>query len=124
MVMSKKRSASDVKNMHERDIKPEIGTMKAKDVTAHHVSKIVSKIVARDAITLSKRTASYINAAFKFGKKIKTNSRWVNHPGLPDFHLEHHQPFEIEHDEDDESHEGELALTTKHKLQPYGKELA
>ncbi|MCL7423241.1 MAG: integrase arm-type DNA-binding domain-containing protein [Methylobacter sp.] len=113
MVISKKRSASDVENMYKRDIKAEIGTMKAKDVTAHHVSKIVSNIAARGAITLSKRTHSYINAAFAFGKKIKTNSRWVNHPELPEFILELHQAFEIKHDEDDENHEGELALTSE-----------
>jgi integrase len=99
-------------HIYHRDIQTEIGAMKAKDVTAIHVSKIISKIAERNARTLSKRTAAYINAAFKFGKKIKTNSRWANHQ-LPDFHLEAHQPFEIEHEEDDESHEGDVALTSE-----------
>jgi len=83
----KKPSASQVKNIFQRDIEPIIGNFIANLITKDHISDIIAAIAERGALRLANITRSYLHAAFEFGKNCKSNPRWRLNKHVPAFNI-------------------------------------
>lgn len=63
-----KRSWKDVQQIFRKDIQPQIGSMKARDVQPEQVTAILRTILNRGARIVASHTRSHIMAAYNFGK--------------------------------------------------------
>ena len=67
LVAEGKRSANQARRVWLADIKPVIGSMKAKDVSPRDVKRVLFPIIQRDAMIMANRCRSYLLSAFRFG---------------------------------------------------------
>lgn len=64
-----KSSYKDVQQIYDKNIKPYIGNLKARDVTPEHVKQIVRTVYLRGAKVMSNHVRTYIMAAYTHGIK-------------------------------------------------------
>jgi integrase len=68
-----KRAHKDVTQLYERDIKPTIGHLKARDVKPAQIRDIIRAVYRRGAKIQANHTRTYLMAAYSFGIRFDNN---------------------------------------------------